>query len=94
MYKLYKREPLLIIYMNFPPLPSISLNISEMEIANLKLDNITLDKIGIDLPIHSIYIVFISMFVCLIIQVLATLKIMIEFRERSITQDKSYLSHD
>ena len=36
--------------MSFPPIPPISLNVSDMEISDLKLDNITFDEI------HLIYL--------------------------------------
>tara|TARA_E500000178_G_scaffold351715_1_gene413458 strand:- start:395 stop:646 length:252 start_codon:yes stop_codon:yes gene_type:complete len=66
--------------MSFPPMPPISLNVSDMEISDLKLDNITFDEIHFDLPLKPVYILFIALFVINFLQLVVTLKIMIDFR--------------
>lgn len=66
--------------MSFPPMPPISLNVSDMEISDLKLDNITFDEIHFDLPLKPIYILFIALFVINFLQFVVTLKIMIDFK--------------
>ena len=66
--------------MSFPPIPPISLNVSDMEISDLKLDNITFDEIHFDLPLKPIYILFIALFVINFLQFVVTLKIMIDFK--------------
>lgn len=66
--------------MSFPPMPPISLNVSDMEISDLKLDNITFDEIHFDLPLKPIYILFIALFVINFLQLVVTLKIMIDFK--------------
>ena len=54
--------------MSFPPIPPLTLNVSDMEISKLKLDDITFEKVHFDLPLKPLYILFIGLFILNLVQ--------------------------
>ena len=54
--------------MSFPPIPPLSLNVSNMEISNLKIDEIDFQNLHFELPLHPLYILCIGLFILSLFQ--------------------------